>query len=520
VNESVPLSRDPLLGRLASALGPGYEVRRRVGGGGFAEVFEVWEIDLARRLAVKVLRPELAWTPEGLERFREEGRMLARLNHPNILPIYFVAERNRLIFIAMPFVEGHSLGELISTVGSLTVGRSLEIARPIIQALGHAHQNGLVHRDIKPDNILLERRTHHVLLVDFGVAKQLQGSGVRTAEGWPVGSPHYMSPEQAMTGKVDSRSDLYSVGATLYEMLTGVPPFSGNNFQEIMAKHAVEPPPDPRERNRRVPGWLATIVSRCLAKKPEDRPQSAEDLLQLIDNAWDDVPDSEGRTTASTVAAPAPKPERLPAGGAPSRTPGEITLRIRISYLVVTGVALLALVVWGVGRRPTGSVTVRNRLVEPIRVRASDGSETLVLAGRERSVSDSGKGGLEWSLVRPISDSGVPMGSELKGLFPAGAHGSASSWQAEQVSVAPVIVNATARAVTIAVSGTGGRLFPCHCSIPAGAGPTRIGYYPLLLNSSLIATDADGRRAIMRLDSDSVDDRGAITVRLTPQDFR
>jgi hypothetical protein len=515
-----PLSHDPVPARLSAALGPGYEVRQRVGGGGYAEVYEVWELELGRRLAVKVLRPELAWTPEALARFREEGRILARLNHPNILPIHFVAEHDQLIFIAMPFVEGQSLRELIGTVGSLSVGRTLEIARPVIQALGHAHQNGLVHRDIKPDNIMLERWTHRVLLVDFGVAKQLTGAAIRSAEGWPVGSPHYMSPEQALTGRVDARSDIYSVGATLYEMLAGMPPFVGNTFQEIMAKHAVDPPPDPRERNRRIPGWLASIVSRCLAKSAADRPQSAEELLQEIENAWDAAPETEARETRVTSGpTPGVRAERPPSAPA-VHAPGELTLRLRWSHLALASLAAVVLLLWSVMGRSGGTVMVHNRLVEPIKVRATDGAEVVIRPGQERAISGPEKGKvLEWSVVRPVSDSGIPMGAALSGEFGASPRASAS-WFGEQLSMAPVVVNGSALPISIVINPDGGQPWSCHCLIPAGSGPTRIGYYPLLFNSTLLATDLQGRRASVRVTSDQLDDGGATVIRFAAEDFQ
>jgi serine/threonine protein kinase len=517
--EPEPHSYDPVPARLSAALGPGYEVRQRVGGGGYAEVYEVWELEQGRRLAVKVLRPELAWTPEALARFREEGRILGRLNHPNILPIHFVAEHDQLIFIAMPFVEGQSLRELIATVGSLSVGRALEIARPMIQALGHAHQNGLVHRDIKPDNIMLERWTHRVLLVDFGVAKQMTGGGIHSAEGWPIGSPHYMSPEQALTGRVDARSDIYSVGATLYEMLAGMPPFVGNTFQEIMAKHAVDAPPDPRERNRRIPGWLASIVSRCLAKLPADRPQSAEELLQEIENAWDAAPETETRETRAPSGATASA--RIERASAPvAKVPGELTVRLRWSHVALASLAILALVSWSVLGRSGGTVMVHNRLVEPIKVRAPDGAEIMIRPGQERAISGPEKGmTLRWSLVRPVSDSGIPMGVALSGEFGAGPRASAS-WFGEQLSMAPVVINGSTRPISIVINPEGGQLWSCHCLIPPGSGPTRIGYYPLLFSSTLVATDPDGRHASVRITSDQLDDGGATVIRIASEDFR
>src|SRR2546430_450476 len=293
----------PTAERLVRGLGPKYEVKRLIGRGGFAEVYELWDKDLDRRLACKVLHPEIAWTPGMLARFRQEAKALARLQDPAILAIHFTGDGEGLVYYVMPFVEGESLAERLRRRGPYSADEALKIAEPILQALSHAHAQGLVHRDIKPDNVMVEAKSGRVLLLDFGIAKLFDpgggtgegggggGRAAKPATGFTVGTVQYMSPEQALgQPNLDGRSDLYAFGAMLYQMVTGTPPYDGNSSAEIVGKHLSDPVPVASDVNAKIPQWLSTVIVKCLAKKPEDRFQDADDVLAALDS---------GRTSGS-----------------------------------------------------------------------------------------------------------------------------------------------------------------------------------------------------------------------------
>src|SRR6266850_5644580 len=301
------------LASLAKSLGPKYEVRRVVGSGGFADVYEVWDKDLERRLAVKVLRPDVAWTAGMIERFQRETRAAARLEHTNILPIHFVGDGEGLVYYAMPFVDGMSLGELLKRSGALPPERALAIIIPVLDALDHAHKAGLLHRDIKPDNIMLDTARGRPLLVDFGIARRLDSAGGGlTQTGLVIGTPHYMSPEQALGDpNLGPPSDLYSLGAVLFQMVTGSVPFDGDSSQQIVGKHIADPPPAASDVNKQVPREISDVILRCMEKQPSDRFQSAAEVIAALEGDQPRGPARGSRATRSRARAAEARTELL-----------------------------------------------------------------------------------------------------------------------------------------------------------------------------------------------------------------
>jgi len=261
--------------QVGNALGPHYSVRDKIGRGGYAVVFRVRDEQLERDLAVKALIPEFAATREVAERFRREAVTGARLHHPNIVPIYFVGDAEHTPCFAMPLIAGETLAARLRREGQLSARAAFGVLQDVASALDYAHQAGVVHRDVKPDNIMLELQSGRAVLADFGIAKALAQDSWRTASGILVGTPYYMSPEQAAGERdIGPASDLYSLAVVVYEMLAGEPPYGGLNAQVVLAQHVSGPVPDLAARRGDLPEAAIKVLQQAMAKDPAGRMTS------------------------------------------------------------------------------------------------------------------------------------------------------------------------------------------------------------------------------------------------------
>ena len=289
-------------------LSANYEVDREIGRGGMGIVYLARDTRLKRPVAVKLLPPELAFRPEIRTRFLREAETAAQLSHPNIVPIYSVDERDGLVYFVMGYVDGGNLAARLSETGAMPADRVRQVLCEVADALAYAHDRGVVHRDIKPDNILLSLDDERAVVTDFGIARAIsEGADSRlTATGIAIGTPTYMSPEQAAGEReIDGRSDLYSLGIVGYQMLAGEPPFSANSTPALLVKHLSEQPRPIGERRPDVPPELARAVMLLLEKDPANRFPSAESLGTAL----------ETRTIPEGMGAIAP----APAGGGAAR---------------------------------------------------------------------------------------------------------------------------------------------------------------------------------------------------------
>ncbi len=288
-----------------------YRIQRKLGAGGMADVYLAEDQELGRRVAIKILNSRHGNDDQFIERFRREAKNAAALNHPNIVSIYDRGEAEDTYYIAMEFLDGRTLKELIIGRGAAPVNVAIEYARQILSALRFAHRHGIVHRDIKPHNVLVDGEGR-VKVTDFGIARA--GTSQMTEAGSIVGTAQYLSPEQAKGGEVDPRSDLYSLGIVLYELLTGKTPFDGETPVEIAMKHLSATPKPPSKLRPDIPPELDMVVLRALAKNPDDRYQSADEMEADLERV------ARGASIAATTVDTATQVLRRPAAAATAAT--------------------------------------------------------------------------------------------------------------------------------------------------------------------------------------------------------
>jgi serine/threonine protein kinase/Flp pilus assembly protein TadD len=265
--------------------GPRYTIESLIGEGGMGKVYKAHDNDLDRTVALKLVRPELASDPNSMQRFKQELLLASRISHRNILRIHDLGDVGGVKFISMAYVQGQDLHDVLIKSGRMPVARALNIAKQLASALDAAHAEGVVHRDLKPRNVLIDE-SDHVYVSDFGLAKSLENESATsmTRAGEILGTPRYMSPEQAESKPADHRSDLYSLGVILFEMMTGDAPFGGNSTLQVMYQHVTAKPKDPKMANPELPDYLGKVILRCLEKNPAQRYQSAREVLHDLES--------------------------------------------------------------------------------------------------------------------------------------------------------------------------------------------------------------------------------------------
>jgi serine/threonine-protein kinase len=312
--------------RLTRLLEGRYRVTRTLGVGGMGAVFLAEDLTLEREVAIKVLPPSLAEDPSVVIRFEREAKTAARLDHTNIIPIFRVESEGGLHYFVMKYVAGRPLDDVLGNNRQLPVDETVRILAEAGAALEHAHRKGVVHRDIKPANILLDQ-DDRVLLADFGIAKAVQGSADLTNTGMTVGTPYYMSPEQALGKAVDGRCDQYSLAVVGYRMLTGAPLFDGDTPVAIIYKHIQEPPPRVRDLRPDVPPGIEAAIERALSKDPGARFPSMDSFVRALQN----LPERRGESRAY----PAPRASSSSAVTTPM--PSSPTARVKRSAAAPSG---------------------------------------------------------------------------------------------------------------------------------------------------------------------------------------
>ena len=303
-----------------------YQIIEELGKGGMGKVYKAIDKKLNEEVALKLIKPEIASDKKTLERFSNELKFARKIAHKNVGRMYELMEEKGTHFITMEYVPGQDLRGLIRQTGQLTVGTAVSIAKQVSEGLTEAHRLGVIHRDLKPQNIMIDKEGN-ARIMDFGIARSVSGKGI-TGAGVMVGTPEYMSPEQVESKETDQRSDIYSLGVILYEMVTGRVPFEGDTPLSVAVKHKTEVPPDPKQVNTQIPEDLSHLILNCLEKNKEKRYQSAGEVRSELKKIEKGIP-----TTEKII------PKRKPI------TSKEITVTFGLKKLFIPAFAVIALVI-------------------------------------------------------------------------------------------------------------------------------------------------------------------------------
>jgi serine/threonine-protein kinase len=336
-----------------------YELEELVGRGGMSTVFSALDLQLERRVAIKILHEHYGEDPEYVERFRREARAVAKLSHPNIVTVIDRGDDAGRQYIVFEHVEGENLKELVSRTGRMSPRRALELVIPVADGLAFAHEHGLVHRDVKPQNVLLSSEGE-VKVTDFGIARSLDVEHGVTQTGTVLGTSEYLAPEQASGEPVSPATDEYSLGVVLWELLTGEVPFTGENFVAVALRHVNEPPPKLREQRPDLPPRLAAAVERALAKDPARRFPSMAALAAELRACLAEldrparVEDDAALTRVSPAVAPSPSPAPRPARPRRARRRRPVALYVLLALAVAAAAFLAVFLIAGSGHDHSG----------------------------------------------------------------------------------------------------------------------------------------------------------------------
>jgi serine/threonine protein kinase len=309
-----------------------YQIIEELGKGGMGKVYKAHDTEIKEKIALKLIKPEISADKKTIERFQNELKFARKIGHRNVCRMYDLNKEEGSYYITMEYVSGEDLKSFIRRVGQLPSGKAISIAKQVAEGLTEAHRLGVIHRDLKPSNIMIDK-DGNARIMDFGIARSVEAKGI-TGAGVMIGTPEYMPPEQAEAKEVDQRSDIYSLGVILYEMVSGRVPFEGDTALSIAMKHKGEAPKDPREFNSQISEDLSRVILRCLEKDKDRRYQSADDVMSELEGIEKGIP-----TTERVI------PERKPL------TSREITVtfglrKLFIPALVIIGIVIIGVAIW------------------------------------------------------------------------------------------------------------------------------------------------------------------------------